>query len=300
MTMPYRVSTLCAAASLLFTLATGCAYVDVPPGHVAVDWTPAGMSKQIYREGEWPIGTYDQATVFDTRSQEREERLNVLAANGLRIVFDTSVRFHIIADEVLQLDQELGPKYYDILLGPILRSQARRVAGRYQPEEIYSTQREAIEREMREGVEGAIKGRHIVLEAVLIRDVALPNEIQQAINDKLQAEQQSLKQKYVIETAKQVAERQRIEAEAEAQQTRARAQGSADAHRILAQGDADAQRISAKATADYQNMVSKNITPSLLDWQKIQATSDLSRSPNSKVVVLGGSKTTSLLEVKEQ
>jgi regulator of protease activity HflC (stomatin/prohibitin superfamily) len=298
MTTSHGTSKSFAGLGLLVALASGCAYVDVPPGHVAVDWTPAGMSNKVLREGEWDIGTYDKATVFDTRSQEREERLNVLAANGLRIVFDTSIRFHIIPDEVVKLDQELGPQYYDILIGPTLRSQARRVVGRYQPEEIYSTQREVIEREIREGVENAIKGRHITLEAVLIRDVALPEEIQRAINDKLQAEQQSLKQKYVIETARQVAERQRIEAEAEAQRARLHAQGEADSNRVLAQGDADSKRIAAKATADYEQLVAKNITPQLLEWQKIQATADLSQSQNSKVIFLGNGKATPLLDVK--
>lgn len=287
------------SALVLFTLASGCAYVDVPPGHVAVKWTPTGMSDQVLREGSWPLGTYDQAIVFDSRSQEREERLEVLAANGLRLVFDTSIRFHILPDEVVKLDQELGEKYYDILVGPLLRSQARRVVGRYQPEEIYSTQREVIEREIREGVESAIKGRHVVLEAVLVRGVSLPEEIQKAINDKLQAEQQALKQKYVIDTARQVAERERIEAEAEAQRQRLHAQAQADSNRVLAQGAADAKRLDGQATADYEALVGKNLTPQLLQWQKIKSMSELSTSPNSKVIMMGdSSKAAPLLEVK--
>lgn len=274
-------------ASLAFVLISGCAYVDVPPGHVAVDWTTNGMNERVYKEGEYGIGFYDKATVFDARSQEREERLNVLAANGLRIVLDTSVRYHIVPEEAVKLDQELGTHFYSILLGPTLRSQARRVIGRYQPEEIYSTQREVIEREIREGIETAIKGRHLILEAVLIRDVNLPPEIQHAINDKLEAEQQALKQRYLLDTAKQVAERQRVEAEASAQQVK-----------IRAQGDADAKRISAKATSDYEALIQQNITPEVLKWQQIQAMDHLAESPNAKVILLGDGKTTPLLDIK--
>ncbi|MFT3841476.1 MAG: prohibitin family protein [Myxococcaceae bacterium] len=258
-------------------LAAGCATVEVPPGHVAVTWTPNGMSDRVLHEGAWPLGGDDRAIVFDARSQEHEERLEVLAANGLRIVFDASIRFHIIGDEAVKLDQELGENYYDILLGPLLRSQARKVVGRYQPEEIYSSQREAIEKEIREGVDGSLKGRHVVLEAVLIRGVALPEEIQRAINDKLQAEQQALKQKYVIDTARQVAERERIEAEAEAQK----------------------KRIDAQATAEYEETVGKSLTPQLLQWQQIKAMAELSASPNSKVIMLGdASKAAPTLQVK--
>ena len=273
--------------ALVFTLATGCAYVDVPPGHVGVNWTPGGMSDKVFHEGEYGIGLYDRATVFDARSQEREEKLNVLAANGLRIVLDASIRYHIVPEEAVKLDQELGTHFYAILLGPTLKSQARRVIGRYQPEEIYSSKREVIEHEIREGMDTAIQGRHIVLEAVLIRDVNLPEEIQRAINDKLEAEQQSLKQKYLLETAKQVAERQRIEATAAAEQAK-----------IRAQGDADAKRIAAKATSDYELLVRENLNPDMLKWQQIEAMDHLAASPNAKVILLGDGKATPLLDVK--
>ena len=159
--------------------------------------------------------------------------------------------------------------------------------GRYQPEEIYSSKREVIEHEIREGMDTAIQGRHIVLEAVLIRDVNLPEEIQRAINDKLEAEQQSLKQKYLLETAKQVAERQRIEATAAAEQAK-----------IRAQGDADAKRIAAKATSDYELLVRENLNPDMLKWQQIEAMDHLAASPNAKVILLGDGKATPLLDVK--
>lgn len=272
---------------LVFALSAGCAYVDVPPGHVAVDWTLNGMNPQVYKEGEWGIGYYDKATIFDARSQEREERLYVLASNGERIVLDASIRYHIIPDQAVQLDQELGTHYYSILIGPTLRSQARRVLGRYHAEDIYSKQREAIEREIRDGVETAIKGRHIVLEAILIRDVTLPEQVQEAINNKLQKEQQMQQQQYEIETAKLVAERNKVEADSEAAQARIRAQGAADAKRIAAQ-----------ATSDYERLIQQNITPDVLKWQQIQAMDHLAESPNAKVIMMGDGKATPLLEVK--
>ena len=152
-------------------LMTGCSYATVGPGQVGVVWTPSGTRQNVLPEGNWSVGYFDRATVYDARSQERDERLEVLASNGLRIVLDASVRYHIVAEEAVKLDRELGVQYYDVLLGPTLRSQARRVVGRYQPEEIYSSQRELIERQIREGVEKAIAGRHVVLEAVLVRNV---------------------------------------------------------------------------------------------------------------------------------
>ncbi len=296
--------------ALLAVFTGGCAYVDVPPGHVAVNWTLDGMEPRVYREGEWHIGMYDKPTVLDARSQDREERLYVLTANGERIVLDASIAYHIMPKEAVQLMQDEGLHYYSKLIGPVLRSQARRVIGRYLPEEIYSTKREAIEREIREGVENAIRGRHLVLEAVLIRDITLPGDIQRAINDKLQAEQQSLKQKYLLDTARQVADREKLEADAKAERshisarsdaantsiraaadaeaTRVRAQADADETLIDAKAEAQAKEITARATQEAQRLVDKTLSPKILAWDRIQATSKLATADNSKVVVLGG------------
>src|SRR5262249_19586905 len=106
------------------------------------------MDPHVYGAGDWRIGSNDRTTVYSVRSQERAERLEVQSSDGLGISLDTSIRFHVVPDEVLALDQELGPDYYAVLLGPTLKSQARRVVGRFTPDQIYSTEREQIEKEI--------------------------------------------------------------------------------------------------------------------------------------------------------
>jgi regulator of protease activity HflC (stomatin/prohibitin superfamily) len=282
---------------VLGALSSACTYATVGSGEVGVVWTPEGTRHNVFPEGEWKIGYWDKATVYTTRSQEREERLEVLAANGLRIVLDTSMRYHIVAEEVVALDHDLGVHYYSILLGPTLRSQARRVVGRYQPEEIYSTQREVIERQIREGVEGAIKGRHVVLEGVLIRNVTLPEAIQAAINDKLQAEQMALKMKFTIEQADKEAEKQLVDAKGQAERHKLEAQAQSEVERITAQGRADAKRIEAQATDDYERIVQQHMSDRMLRWQQIAAMRDLATSNNAKVIIGGADKGT-ILDVK--
>jgi regulator of protease activity HflC (stomatin/prohibitin superfamily) len=296
-----------AGAALL--IGTGCTYMTVDSGQVGILWTTHGVENQVYREGQYAVGFFDRPTVYDTRSQEREEQLQVLAANGLQIELDTSIRYHIIPDEVVKLDQELGIHYYSILLGPTLRSQARRVVGRFQPEEIYSTQRDTIEREVREGIGKVIQGRHIELEAVLIRNVTLPGVIQQAINDKLEAEQQSLKMKFVIEKAKQEAdqhlietkaqvEREALEAQAANEREQARAKAEAQETVVRAQAAADAKRIDGKATAEYQQAVQAHLTEPVLKLERIKALDALARSPNAKVLLSGEDKSLPVVELK--
>jgi len=273
-------------------LGAGCSYATVGPGQVGVVWTPNGTRSTPLPEGNWNIGWFDRATVYDARSTEREERLEVLASNGLRIVLDASVRYHILPHEAAVLDRELGVNYYEVLVGPTLRSQARRVIGRYRPEGIYSTQREAIERQIREGLQKAIEGRHLVLEAVLIRNVTLPETIQLAINDKLQAEQSALKMKFILDQAQAEAQKQLIEQKAESDRARIAAQARADTDKIEAQGHAEAKRIDAQATSDYEKLVQQHLTEMMLRWQEIEAMRTLGASPNSKIIFLGSGHTT--------
>ncbi len=280
------------AARLLFGLvvatgSTACSYAHVGNGEVAIVRTAAGVENKVNPTGDWDIGMGDTATKYSIRSQERGEQLEVLASNGLRIDLDTSIRFHIVAEETVALDRELGDQYYSILIGPTLRSQARRVVGRYQPEEIYSTQRDAIEREMRDGIAAALKGRHVVLEAVLIRNVTLPPAIQSAINTKLEAEQQALKMKYVLSQAESEEQKKMIQVKAEAEREKIAAQTAADAVRMQAQGAADAKKIDGAATADYERMVDEHLTPNILRLQEIQANQALAQSPNAKLIFVG-------------
>ncbi len=288
----------CFALGLVGAMVGGCTYASIGSGEVGVVRTPSGMDPHVYTPGDWKIGGDDKATIYSVRSQERSERLDVQSSDGLGITLDTSIRYHVVPGEVLALDQEIGPSYYDVLIGPTLKSQARRVVGRFTPDQIYSTEREQIEKEIREGVDAAVKGRHVVLEAVLVRNVVLPPQLQAAITNKLEAEQSALKMKFVIaqqeaedqkslEESKAKAERDKIEADAAAESARTRAQTEADGTRIAARAAADAKRLDAQATDDYEKLVSQHLSAAILKLQEIAAQKALADSPNAKLVLMG-------------
>ena len=138
---------------------------------------------------------------------------------------------------------------------PQIRAVARSVVGRYTPEQLYSTKRDAIQKEIFEETQKNVESQHIRLNAVLVRDVTLPMAIKEAIERKLRQEQEALEYEFRLAKAKQEAERQRIDAE-----------GKARANKIL----------------------SASLTDKILQEKGIEATLKLSESPNSKVIVIGG------------
>ena len=55
--------------------------------------------------------------------------------------------------------------------------------------------------------------------------------------------------------------------------------------------EADRKRIEAQGIHDFQQIVAQGISPQLLQWKGIEATETLAKSSNTKIVVIGNTKT---------
>lgn len=205
-------------------------------------------------EGFHFVAPWNKVYIYEVRRQEIFEKMKVLSSNGLDIQLDASAWYMPNYDELGNLHQKIGENYLQRILLPTIRSAARSVVGRYTPEQLYSSKRDAIQREIYEETKKIVEEQYIVLDEVLVRDVTLPPTIKDAIERKLKQEQESLEYEFRLVTAEKEAERQRIEA-----------QGKADANRIL----------------------SASLTDKILQDKGIEATLKLSQSPNAKVVVVG-------------
>ncbi len=247
------------AALALAPLLSGCRCPTVESGHRGIVFKSlgGGTSKEVLGEGMHFIPVWNYVIQYDTRVHEMKEQLSVLSSNGLAIRVEASVRYRPEVAELFELQTQIGADYDQKLVAPIVRSEARKVFGRYQPEEIYSTKREEIERQIYEEVTRALQGKHVVVEAVLVRDVDLPEAIKNAIADKLAEEQRSQKMRFTLDKERQEAQRKQIEAE---------------------------------GIAKYQNIVRQGLTAEYLQYKGIEATERLAGSSNAKVVIVGGGK----------
>ena len=216
-------------------------------GGVVTDEPPLG-------EGFHLVAPWNKVFVYEVRQQEVFEKMQVLSSNGLEIKLDASAWFEPKYESLGKLHQDKGEAYVQRILLPTIRSAARSVVGRYTPEQLYSSKRDAIQAEIFEETKKIVEGQYIQLNEVLVRDVTLPPTIKEAIERKLKQEQESLEYEFRLITAEKEAKRQIIEA-----------QGKADANKIL----------------------SASLTDKILQDKGIEATLKLSQSPNAKVVVVG-------------
>jgi len=205
-------------------------------------------------EGFHFVAPWNKVFVYEVRQQSIDEEMTVLSSNGLEISLDASVWFQPEYEALGKLHQEKGEAYIQRLLQPAIRSATRAVVGRYNPEQLYASKREAIQKEIFDETNLLLDEQYVQVNEILVRDVALPSTIKDAIERKLRQEQESLEYEFRLTKAEQEAERQRIDAE-----------GKATANRIL----------------------SESLTDKVLQEKGIQATIELSKSPNSKVVVIG-------------
>jgi prohibitin 1 len=90
-----------------------------------------------------------------------------------------------------------------------------------------------------------------------LRNVALPSQLTEAIEQKQRADQESQRMEFILTKEKQEADRKRIE---------------------------------AKGIADFQKIVAAGISEQLLRWKGIEATLKIAESSNTKVVIIGSGK----------
>ena len=214
---------------------------------VVVDEPPMG-------EGFHIVAPWNKVFVYEVRQQELFEKMKVLSSNGLEIQIDASAWYEPVYNELGNLHQSLGQGYLQRVIQPAIRSAARSVVGRYTPEQLYSSKRDAIQDEIFAETKKILEKQYVQLNEVLVRDVTLPNTIKEAIERKLRQEQESLEYEFRLVTAAKEAEKVIIEAK-----------GKAESNRIL----------------------SASLTDKILQDKGIDATIKLSESPNSKVIVIG-------------
>jgi hypothetical protein len=171
----------------------------------------------------------------------------------LQLQIRVSVRCRPLRQRLAVLQKDIGPDYVQKIVIPQTQLALRTVAGSYSAEKLYSTSRGILEEAMDKTIE-RLTGKYILIDQILITGVYIPEALKRAIEAKLTEQQNVLQYDYVLGVAKKEAERKRIEAE---------------------------------GIRDFQRIVTPGISPNFLRWKGIEATLDLSKSANAKVIVIG-------------
>ena len=241
------------ALAITASSSTSC----IRTGHVGVVTVFGRVTGRTMGEGIHLVNPISRVNQLDIRTLEIKERTSVPTKEGLIMGVEASVLYHLDAQRAPDVFRSIGVDYATVLLVPNFRSAIRAVTAANSASSLYSDAREGIARQILADVQTQVQPRGIIIENVLLRDLQLPESLKHAIEAKQQAQQEAQRMEFVLQREKQEAERKRVE---------------------------------AAGIKDFQDIVSQGISDKLLEWKGIEATMELVKSQNSKVIVVGNSK----------
>jgi regulator of protease activity HflC (stomatin/prohibitin superfamily) len=247
---------------------TSSAVVQVDAGEVGVQSIFGKVQSSTLNSGLNFVNPLAKVIVFDAKTQNYtmsgvhdegdkagDDAIRVLTADGLEVIVDLTVLYRIIPSEAPRVLREIGEDYKDKVVRPITRTMIRDNAVYYDAVGLYSLKRNEFQQRIYSDIEKNFKKRGLVLEQLLIRNINLPTSVKQTIESKINAEQDAQKMQFVLQKEKQEAERKRVE---------------------------------AQGIADYQKILSTGLSDKQLQYESIIAQKELAKSPNAKVIIMGG------------
>jgi regulator of protease activity HflC (stomatin/prohibitin superfamily) len=230
-------------------------FINVYPGQAGVLWKrfDNGIEKKVYEGGMHIINPFNIMHVYETRIQERDIEITALSSEGLSVILKASVRFHPDKERLFALHDQLGPDYIKRFVIPEVQSVLRRAVGNLEPEEVYARGGQKINELSTQGLD-ELDDLDIILDDLLLKEVVLPPVIRKAIELKIQEEERYETFKYIILSETEEAHRKEIE---------------------------------ASGIQKFQSIINESLTTNYLRYRGIQATVELAKSDNAKLVIMG-------------
>ena len=244
-------------AGFILVIALFNCVTRVGTGHVGVLTLFGRVTGETLGEGIHVINPLKTNNEMSVQTQTIKESASVPSSEGLMMALDTSLIYHLNPDRASEVFQKIGADYEEKVVEPTLRSAIRESTASHTANALYTGEREMVAKQIFEQVNEQLSKRGVTVENVLLRDIQLPATLKASIEAKQQAEQEALAMNFRLQKETQEAQRKRIE---------------------------------AAGVRDFQQIVAQGITPSLLEWKGIEATENLAKSPNTKVVVVGNNK----------
>ena len=249
---------------LTLAFALSACGATIEPGHRGLLFTrDGGLLHSVLEPGRHYTGFFGRLDDFDVTYTTRQEEMTTTSQEGLHVTIHVSVIFRPVVSELYELDTEIGPQYYEEVIGPEFRSAARGVFARYMD---IAKQNEAIENEVETDLRRRTAGKHVEITSVTLEGVSYAPEIAKAIQDKLVGEQDTARQKVLLDNdalrrkleLEHEAEREKLKAEAELREATRRvevAKAQAELDRVMAATAAEIKVVRAKADAEEMTLL---------------------------------------------
>jgi regulator of protease activity HflC (stomatin/prohibitin superfamily) len=211
------------------------------------------LAEQVVR---YPVSwqTYTMGSATTEGSKPVDDSISARTSDGQEVSIDSSVIFQIDQEEVIRVHIEWQGRYIEDFVRPVVRGLVRTQVSQYTVDEVNSSKRLDLERDLDTQVRAAFKDKGLILDRFILRNIAFSPEYAAAVEQK------------------QIALQNKIEADYRAAETKKLAEGEAEAARVKAQGDADATTTKAKAQSESLKLIADALSKdkNLLTYEYIQ------------------------------
>lgn len=238
----------------LTLVASSCSIVK--QGEVGVKRKLGRLNPTVIQPGPVAFNPFTSRIIkMPIRTVNVEISSNLPSKEGLNVAAVISILYRIQPNKAPAILENIGVNYEEIMISSVFRSAAADVCSRFFAKDMHSAQRASIEREITEQMAKILVPRGFDVQAVLLKNIQLPQGLARAVEEKLEAEQDAQRMEFLLDREKREAQRKMIEA----------------------QGIRDAQKI-----------ISEGLNDQIIKWQSIEAFRELAKSPNSKIIMTNG------------
>ena len=184
----------------------------IPAGHVGIVDLFGQVSPQALPSGLKMVNPLAGIVPISVRTQEDKETMEVPSKEGLTVQLEVSVLYRLDPQKAVEVYKTVGSNYQEVILIPQYRSVVRGVTAEEEAKGLYTSEREVMAKRFEEHLQQLVSPRGVIIEKVLLRKVTLPLTVREAVEQKLKAEQDAERMKFVLQRENQEAERKRIEA----------------------------------------------------------------------------------------
>jgi regulator of protease activity HflC (stomatin/prohibitin superfamily) len=246
-------------------------YITVKAGHNKVATLFGNVENKPYEEGFHIVNPLLDFTVFDLRQLTYTwDKIQVPSQDKLKTSMDVSVTFRLDGSRTPMIFQEIGnledvvAKHITPKVRSLLREAGKTVA---QSQDFYidSVQQE-LQLYTEQGLKEYLDPKGVIVEAVLFRDITLPQVVTSAVIQTKERQEQLEREKAQLKIVEQQAQQQVKQAEAREQAA------ISDANAKRTQADAEAYRIlkEAEAQASANEVLARSVTRELIEYNSVQ------------------------------
>lgn len=192
---------------------------------------------------------------ISVQTENLEVKLSIPSKEGLNIVSEVSILYHVRPKDSPTILRTIGPTFERNIILPVFRSSVSDVSARFFAKDMHTKERGTIEKAIRDQMMVYLDEKGIEVEAVLLKSIKLPESLANAIEQKLEAEQEAQRMEFVLLQAEKEAERRKIE---------------------------------AKGVRDAQKIIAEGLNEEILQFKSIEAFLKLAQSPNTKIILSDG------------